>query len=188
MRKHVLWHEEYSRWWMVVKLLIVMLYGYGAQSFDAQAAVVSTQVGLIEETDGIFKPVIGLSLDRGRQGGQLSLWGQRLAPAGITEMNMVAAMYYRFQPFRISALTSRIGGSLSYEYMSLDLNNRQSAESDLSLAMLFGFHLAVYQFSELEFGLFWDSYVIYLDLPLLLNGVLDRKTALGLSLSYEWDF
>lgn len=178
-----------QRWlWMIstrVLQLVVMGWLVAGLSYPAVAITTTAQLGGMEETDGRIKPGLGLGIEQGSYGAQLFVWGQKVGP--IKDYNGIASVYYRVPLFQTAVISARLGGSLLYEYIGLDISGDSASESDVSLAVLGGFDVIAYQYQGWRIGGFWDSYLVYLDLPLLVSWVIDRKLTFGLTFSYDWD-
>lgn len=168
----------------LLKIVVLVQFSAGL-SYSAAAISTSTQLGGIEETDGRIKPGLGFGAEQGSYGAQLFVWGQHVGP--IKDYNGIASVYYRAALFQTSVISVRLGGSLIYEYIGLDMDGTSSSEADVSLGVLGGLDVIAYQYQGWAVGGFWDSYLVYLDLPLLLSLVIDRKLTFGLTLRYHWD-
>lgn len=162
-------------------LLVLLREDDGALCLAAEA---SLRVGGVEETDSVFKPVLGMSVENKSFGLQMYVWGT--FSGVIKNRSVVMAAYAHHEPFKHFPVVARVGGSVVYEDISLNYDTDQSIEIDLSAGLLLGLDVPLYHSSQWSVDLFWDSVLIYLGQGLIALGIIDRKAMLGISLTYKY--
>lgn len=142
----------------------------------------SVFLGQIDDSDGVFKPTIGISGAMNGLNGSVFFWGRTVGV--IKQRSLLGSGYRQYQPFDLFPLQTRIGLSIAFE--SIEIHADGQREISMNCGLLLGMEMPIYQWNNTTFGLFWDSHLLFLKPSLMISGIVGRKVALGLQVSYPF--
>lgn len=148
----------------------------------AYAGKASVYLGQIDDSDGIFKPTLGISGEMDHFSGSVFFWGRTVGV--IKQRSLLSSGYRRYQPFELFPLQTRIGLTVAFESIEIHTGDTSEQEMSMNCGLLLGMEMPIYQWNNATFGLLWDSHLLFLKPGLMINGIVGRKVALGLKVSY----